>query len=137
MSADLRALPFEAESFDLVLCISTLEHVGLDNAVYGLSSKQDSSGMRKALEELGRVTAEDGRIVLTVPCGIEEHHGWFVQRAASQWLHFFETAALQITEHEIYELGGDGWARVEGDPQVRYGERGPAASAVLCATLTR
>jgi SAM-dependent methyltransferase len=137
VTADLRAMPFEAESFDLVLCISTLEHVGWDNAVYGLSSEQDSSGMRKALEELRRVMATDGRIVITVPCGIEEHHGWFVQRTPSQWLRFFESTALQIAEHEIYELLEDGWTRVEGDPEVRYGERGPAASAVLCATLTR
>jgi SAM-dependent methyltransferase len=32
---DLRDLPFERRSFDVVFCVSTLEHVGSDNAVYG------------------------------------------------------------------------------------------------------
>src|SRR5207244_691630 len=34
--ADVRRLPFEDGAFELGLCISTLEHVGLDNTVYGV-----------------------------------------------------------------------------------------------------
>ena len=75
--------------------------------------------------------------MITVPCGAEEHHGWLVQRPASSWLELFESAGLELAEHEIYELGLSGWRAAEGDPAVGYGERGPAASAVLCATMTR
>ena len=32
---DLRALPFPDESFDVLVCVSTIEHVGHDNRVYG------------------------------------------------------------------------------------------------------
>jgi hypothetical protein len=84
---------------------------------------------------LGRYgSATSGAIV---PCGIEEHHGWFVQLPPTSWLRFLEQACLRIAEHEIYELTGDGWRRVNADPAVRYGERGPGASAVLCASVTR
>ena len=40
-------------------------------------------------------------------------------------------------EDEIYELGDEGWKSTSPfDPAgVRYGERGPGASAVLCAEL--
>ena len=38
--ADLRQLPFGASSFDLVFCVSTLEHVGGDNTCYDLAAEQ-------------------------------------------------------------------------------------------------
>jgi SAM-dependent methyltransferase len=135
--ADLRALPFDDGAFDVVLCVSTLEHVGWDNSIYGQSVEQDSSGMLTALRELRRVTVPAGRILMTVPCGVEEHHGWLVQRSPSSWRQLFESAALHIAEQETYELRPGGWRTVDGDPDVHYGERGPAASAVLCAVLTR
>jgi hypothetical protein len=49
--ADVRALPFDDETFDLVLRVSTLEHVGWDNTVYGLPAERDSAGMLVACGE--------------------------------------------------------------------------------------
>ena len=40
--ADVRELPFEDESFDQILLVSTLEHVGADNTVYGLEAEADA-----------------------------------------------------------------------------------------------
>jgi len=132
--ADVRDLPFPDSAFDLVLCISTLEHVGRDNRVYGGGSKTDG-GELEALRELRRVTARGGRIVVTVPSGDEEDHGWFVQREPDSWNGLFLDAGLRVEEEEIYALGTAGWrAAPDFDPRgVRYGERG--AAAVLCATL--
>lgn len=135
VKADLRDLPFTDGEFDLVHCISTIEHVGWDNTVYGQPAERDDGGMERALRELRRVLAPAGRLLITVPTGLAEHHGWFVQRPASDWLALFARAGLRATEHEIYELGPGGWGSVTGEPPVRYGERGPAASAVLCAEL--
>src|SRR5688572_25539662 len=42
--ADVRDLPFEQRSFDVALLISTLEHVGRDNTVYGLGNERDAGG---------------------------------------------------------------------------------------------
>jgi SAM-dependent methyltransferase len=133
---DLRALPFADGAFDLAHCISTIEHVGWDNTVYGSAAERDDSGMERALRELRRVLAPGGRLLITVPTGLAEHHGWFVQQPASAWLALFARAGLRAREHEVYELGRGGWGSVTGEPPVRYGERGPAASAVLCAELT-
>jgi len=135
VQADLRDLPFADRSFDLVHCISTIEHVGWDNTVYGQAAEHDERGMARALGELRRVLAPAGRLLITVPTGVSEHHGWFVQKPASEWMALFARANLRATEHEIYELGPGGWGSVTGEPPVRYGERGPAASAVLCAEL--
>jgi SAM-dependent methyltransferase len=132
--ADVRDLPFPDSAFDLVLCVSTLEHVGRDNRVYGAGEEREG-GELAALRELRRVTARGGRIVVTVPCGEEEDHGWFVQREPDSWNGRFLDAGLRVEEEEIYALGPDGWrAAPDFDPSgVRYGERG--AVAVLCATL--
>jgi SAM-dependent methyltransferase len=131
---DVRALPFDDSSFDLVLCVSTLEHVGRDNRVYGAGEERDG-GELDALRELRRVTAPGGRIVVTVPCGEQEDHGWFVQREPDGWNELFLEAGLHLAEEEVYALGPDGWrAAPDFDPRgVRYGDRG--AEAVLCATL--
>src|SRR5436305_1378305 len=42
--ADVRELPFDDDAFDLVLCVSTLEHVGRDNAVYKVDAPRDLDG---------------------------------------------------------------------------------------------
>ena len=49
--ADVRALPFAANSFDVAICLSTLEHVGMDNTQYAIES--GGAGDVAALAELG------------------------------------------------------------------------------------
>jgi hypothetical protein len=60
-----------------------------------------------------------------------------VQRPPAEWIALFEAAGLVVFEDEVYELGEDGWRSTASfaPAGVRYGERGPGASAVLCAEL--
>jgi SAM-dependent methyltransferase len=133
--ADVRELPFGDGIFELAFCISTLEHVGLDNAVYGIEGERDAAGPQRALRELHRVLARNGRVLVTVPCGERRDLEWQVQRPAAEWIELFEGAGFLVFEDELYELGRDGWRSVPQIGAVRYGERGPGASAVLCAEL--
>jgi SAM-dependent methyltransferase len=131
--ADVRSLPFGRSSFDVVFCISTLEHVGADDERYGRGLA--SGGMDEALGELRRV---GGRLLITVPCGEPGDYGWFVQDEPDGWRVRFRDAGFLVFEDELYELTSDGWRAVESVASgVRYGERGPGASAVLCAELHR
>ena len=133
---DLRALPFGTGSFDVVFCISTLEHVGKDNTVYGARHERDPEGIPQALGELRRILARRGRVLLSVPTGGNEDHEWFVQRDPPAWRGLFGQAGFDLFEHELYELFDEGWRSVERVTDgLRYGERGPGASAVLCAEL--
>jgi SAM-dependent methyltransferase len=131
--ADLRDLPFEDGSFDLALCISTIEHVGFDNSVYGIDAERDEDGIVKALGELQRVLAADGRLVVTVPTGAHEEHGWFVQLEPDDWRTQFTAAGFETVDEETYALGPDGWASAEDVAGARYGNQG--AGAVLCSEL--
>lgn len=136
--ADVRELPFEARSFDLVLCVSTLEHVGADNTGYGLEAEDDAESRLAALRELRRVLAADGRLLITVPCGEPGDYGWFRQDDIRGWTRLFVKAGFFVEEQELYELTDEGW---RSSPELdtaglRYGDRGPAASAVLCAELS-
>jgi SAM-dependent methyltransferase len=134
--ADIRSLPFKNESFDLAFCVSTLEHVGKDNSGYGVRTLS-RGGMESALRELRRVLTGRGRLLISVPTGTEEDHGWFVQHEPARWLELFGHAGFHVPEHEVYEVTAEGWraAADEAVTGLAYGDRGKAASAVLCAEL--
>jgi len=136
--ADVRKLPFDSGTFDLVLCVSTLEHVGADNSGYGLEAEADGHSPSTALRELRRVLTSGGRLLITVPCGEPGDYGWFRQDDVRGWTRLFTRTGFFIEEQEVYELTAEGWrSSPELDSHgLRYGERGPAASAVLCAELS-
>ncbi len=139
VQADARELPFEERSFDQVLLVSTIEHVGADNTAYGFAAEEGGGAARRAaLQELRRVLRPSGSLLVTVPLGEPADHGWFREDDVRGWTRLFTRAGFFVEEQEAYELGEEGWRaapafRADG---VRYGERGPAASAVLCADLS-
>lgn len=138
VQADARELPFEDNSFGQVLLVSTLEHIGADNTAYGLEAETDDDARMQALLELARVLRPDGSLLVTVPLGEPGDHGWFRQEDERGWTALFARAGYFVEEVEAYELTAEGWrAAPSFDPTgVRYAERGPAASAVLCANLS-
>jgi SAM-dependent methyltransferase len=135
--ADVRRLPFPDRSFDLVLCISTLEHVGRDNRLYGVEDTETAGGIEAALLELHRVVGRRGRLVVTVPCGEPEERDWFVQHDRDAWNRLFLDAGFAVAAQEVSERRPEGWRAADPfDPAgVRYGERGAGASGVLCTEL--
>lgn len=139
VQADVRELPLEDRAFDQVLLVSTLEHIGADNAVYGLEGgpSPDPDARLEALRELRRVLRRDGSLLVTVPVGEPGDYGWFRQEDESGWNRLYARAGFFVQEQETYELTPAGWrAAPDFDADgVLYGSRGPAAAAVLCAEL--
>ena len=83
LRGDLRCLPLTAAAVDAIVCISTLEHVGLDNTqVYGANEfyrEQRPQTYRGVLHEFQRLLTPGGKLYLTVPFGQYANHGWLQQ----------------------------------------------------------
>lgn len=82
---DLRSLPFKNDLFDEIVCQSTIEHVDMDNSIYGYSLQPNAKENQKSYEymhvvaELSRVLKPGGQLLLTFPYGTYENHGFFQQ----------------------------------------------------------
>lgn len=62
---NLHHLPFETSSIKSISCMHTIEHVGLGR--YG--DPIDAEGDLKAINELKRVTASNGNLIIVLPVG--------------------------------------------------------------------
>jgi SAM-dependent methyltransferase len=135
--ADLRGLPFRDGWFDTVICASTLEHVGMDNRGYGddaAAASDPAAEQAAALAELLRVTAPGGRLLITVPYGRAEDHGWFRQYDDAAVRELLEGRDSAFT---IYAYDAEGWqlASPEDARDASYRDNAPAARAVACIEL--
>jgi ubiquinone/menaquinone biosynthesis C-methylase UbiE len=63
---DARMMGFRDEVFDKVICISTIEHIGMP-PTHHLVSEYDAFGDVTALSEIFRILKKGGRTILTVP----------------------------------------------------------------------
>jgi SAM-dependent methyltransferase len=124
--ADVRELPFEKGSFDLAFCISTLEHIGRDNALYSVDTRREEEGDAAALRELRRVLAKDGRLLVSVPTGERDDQGWQLQRTPEDWIDVFEGAGFVVYEDELYIHTTDGWRTASLEESTSSRARRPA-----------
>jgi SAM-dependent methyltransferase len=138
--ADARDLPYRDDFFDTVCCISTLEHVGMDNSGYGGggASPHPDQEQARAVAEMRRVLAPGGRLLVTVPYGRLEDHGWQRQFDEFTLRRLFDLDSATVT---VYAYGGrSGWALASlataADASYRDGSEpadlANAARAVAC-----
>ena len=95
--------------FDLVTCLSVLDHIGLD--AYGNS--QDDSMMEAVIREIERVLSPGGRLLLTVPYGraqLTKHPGGG-QRVfdLDTLLGLFHADTWRAIDLSVWKLDGDGY----------------------------
>lgn len=153
---DLRNIPYRDAYFDLVICISTIEHIGMDNSLYaGRVVAEDSPlDYRQAIRELYRVTRAGGAVLITVPFGQPKNFGWFQQfdQTIVDWV----TGNYCATELAFYRYTDAGWqvatlseclgctysetaVRLRTDPTVRWppNEHQAASGAILCIKIPK
>jgi len=136
---DIRKTDFPDECFDLVFCISTIEHVGRDNSIYFQDSCPiDDQGDFKAMEEISRITRKKGRIVLTVPYGKFHDYGWFIQYDKSRMDRLIRASNCDIMQSNFFRYD-DGWFDCHQDDltDILYHDNNASAAAGLICILLK
>lgn len=78
---DLRDTYFKDGAFDTIVCISTIEHVGLDNTLLYTSDREraecDERGFVAAAKEFRRIIKPGGVCYISFPYGARLNLGWY------------------------------------------------------------
>ena len=109
---DLRSLDFRDEWFDTIVCISTIEHVGMDNFLYTgrkEDTPKDAQDFLLALGELKRVLKRGGILYVTFPFGRFEDHGWFQQLDANLTDRLIKEFAPSRLNETVFRYEPSGW----------------------------
>jgi SAM-dependent methyltransferase len=148
---DLRDLSFKDAFFDCVACLSTLEHVGMDNSLYVSDAQFRESARKdylKVMAQLRRVLRPGGTLLVTVPYGRETNHGWFQQFGSEMLAELVASFAPATTDIRFFRYRPEGWKEARQEEcddafyfDIRRGQslgedRAAAARAVACLCLT-
>jgi hypothetical protein len=110
---DLRNMCFKDGFFDAVCCLSTLEHVGLDNTKLYSPNETDRENDKyshlKAVSEMHRVLKPGGSLYLSLPYGIYKNHGWFQVFDGEMIQRIVDTFAPERFSATYFRYENDQW----------------------------
>ncbi|MFL6520951.1 MAG: hypothetical protein ACJ8NS_12070 [Chthoniobacterales bacterium] len=146
-TADIRDSGYENGFFDLVLCVSTIEHVGRDNAKHykpvAEMPRDSESGLEpdvKAMVEMFRILKQGGRLLVTVPFGKFVDYGWFINYDLERVNEWFRHIAPERVHREYFKYTSLGWVPCSPDAltETAYGDNSaPAAAGLACFEITK
>ena len=137
---DIRNTNFEDNYFDLIFCISTIEHIGRDNSVYKANFTEDlEKGDLDALKEIYRITKTGGKIIITVPFGKFFNYGWFVQYDETRLNKLLNSCPFEILEKDFFKYE-NGWHKCDKNDlkdTLYHDNNSPAAAGLVCLLLKK
>ena len=124
---DLRETFFDDQTLDTVICISTIEHIGLDNTLLYTSDQQhaerDGAGFLAAAREFRRILRPGGICYVSFRFGARQNLGWYQvfdeSMGGSSWRH----SARPLIRSNIFAI-----LRTAGNVQMRRVSRTPSFS---------
>lgn len=108
VQGDIRKTTYPNDFFDVVIAISTLEHIGIESKTYGIRH-EDPEGDKKAIREMTRILKPNGKMIVTLPYGkgkrvdIRTYNAHSLKELLS---------GLKIEVIEFYVLKNEYWIRV-------------------------
>lgn len=105
---DARSTGFRSETFDQVISISTIEHVGLCSGV------NDRNGDTKAMQEIFRLLKKGGSAIISVPYGrtaiVKQDYRVYDMNSLNELTRLFSLA-----KKEFYRYSSGKWQRCSQD----------------------
>ena len=116
---DLRHTMLNSEYFDEIVCISTLEHVGMNNTfLYSKDIRFDElrpDDYQDVVKEFKRLLKPGGRLFITVPYGRYENLGWLQQFDQQKVKIAVEVFGGSSSSVAYYRYSADGWQIADAD----------------------
>jgi SAM-dependent methyltransferase len=115
---DLRNTYFRDETFDAVVCLSVLEHIGLDNTRYtsSIDPEKQSDGYLAAIAQFRRVLKGGGVCLVSVPYGKHQRRPWLQVFNSTMILKIVEGFAPSTVEIAYFMYSErDGWQSSSAD----------------------
>jgi len=110
---DMRNSILRTECFDEIVCISTLEHVGMNNSsLYSKDSRFNEfrpDDYQCVVSEFKRLLKPGGRLFITVPYGRYENHGWLQQFDDKMIRTVVEVFEGSNSDVAYFRYHADGW----------------------------
>ncbi|MCA1985194.1 MAG: class I SAM-dependent methyltransferase [Desulfovibrio sp.] len=112
---DLRESCFRDDMFDVIACISTIEHVGLDNTMlYTADTRLAEDRPHTYLDlvdVLRRLLKPGGVLFMSFPYGAYKNHGWFQVFNAEMVTAVIDRFGPASHEETIFQYADDRWQR--------------------------
>lgn len=129
---DLRDIPFKSNLFDCIISQSTIEHIGMDNSIYGYDiaddkkSEQKSYDYLRAIDEMIRVLKPTGTMLITFPYGKFENHGFFQQFDSEMLKRISEMLnGSGVAEYDYFKYENTGWYSANQEELFNYESYNP------------
>ncbi len=138
---DIRVPIWYEGTFDTVTCLSTLEHVGMDNVIYTKIHEKDTrpTDYIRAVEELIRIVKPGGQVLITVPFGRPDNLGWIQVFGPEQVYQLMHAAKPHQATVEFFRSSPQGWQRASQTDceQCIFGQDVPEAGAVAALEIIK
>ncbi len=159
---DFRKSCFKDDYFDEIVCLSTLEHVGLDNNIYmsgaasgvrgealGKSPTEITGSFLEAVSELKRILKPGGKLYLSMPFGKQASHGWLQVFDGAMIDQIYDQFSSSSIQEWVFLYTSEGWKvsnRNEAQNALYFDKHQinlkankslAAAESVICIELTK
>lgn len=125
-AADFTDLPFERGTFDVIISISVIEHVGM-------YSEDDEKADIRAFEELSRVLSDEGELLFTTP--FSKTYSTLPNSRVYSWDRIQEAIPdeMSFSAYQVYRREGEDWYPIDRADTPDFDG---TLSSVFCGRLT-
>lgn len=110
---DLRNTILKSECFDEIVCISTIEHIGMNNQfLYSQNSRYNEfepDSYKTVVKEFNRLLKPGGKLFVTVPFGQYQNLGWLQQFNNNMIGEIIALFAESNVSSTFFKYQNDGW----------------------------